>query len=59
MAKKMDADESLMFGQVRELCILAAQGIVKISHDTGIHPTLVAKMFIEVFQEVINKMEKN
>ena len=55
----MDEAEGRMFSQVQELCVLCAKGISKISKDTGIHPELVAKIFIETFQHIINKMEED
>lgn len=56
--EKIDPKDSAMFGQIRELCILCAKGIVKISDESGYPPQLVAKFFIEVFQEILNKMEE-
>lgn len=57
--EKIDSSESRMFEQVRELCVLCAKGIVKISDDTGINPKLIAKFFIEVFQKIIGDMESD
>ena len=58
-ARHMDEAESRMFDQIRELCVLCAKGISKISKDTGIHPELVAKMFIKTFQHIVDEMEED
>ena len=57
--EQMDFDESQMFSQIRELCVLCAKGIVKIADDNHYPPHLVAKFFVEVFQEILRKMEDN
>ena len=56
--EKIDPRESAMFNQIKELCLLCAKGIVKISDATGYPPQLVAKFFVEIFQEILQNMDK-
>lgn len=58
MTEKMSPEESLLFDKVHELCILCAKGIAMIAGDTHTHPKLVAKLFMEVFQTVLDKMDE-
>lgn len=49
-------DEKLMFDEIRQLCITNGKAIDKIAKDTNIPHDLVAKMFIETMQTILNKM---
>ena len=49
-------DEKLMFDEIRQLCITNGKAIDKIAKDTNISHDLVAKMFIETMQTILNKM---
>ena len=57
MTERIDPNESRMFAQIQELCTLCAQGIVKISDDTGYPPKFVTETFVDTFQHILKKME--
>lgn len=46
---------SHLFERVRELCICNAKAIIQISKECNTKPWLVAKLFMEVMQEILNK----
>lgn len=52
-----EMDEKLMFQEVRKLCMANGVAIDKIAHDCNINQFLVAKMFMETMQLILNKME--
>lgn len=47
-----------LFEDIRELCVCCAKGIVIISQRHNENPRLVSKLFLEVFKEIVAKMDK-
>lgn len=54
----MDNIDSKLVDDVRELCICCAKGIVLLSDRYKIHPEVIAKVFIEVFQKILDDMHR-
>ena len=52
-------NEELMFNKIRQLCIANGAAIDKIAKDCNINQDLVAKMFIETMQTILDGMNKN
>lgn len=50
-------DESLMFNKIRELCCYCGFAIDVIAEDCHIPQDMVAKMFLETFRTILEKME--
>lgn len=55
MNAKLNPD---LFEDIRELCICCAQGIVVISKRYNENPQLVSKFFLEVFKEILDRVDK-
>ena len=49
------SNDNHLFERVRELCICNAKAIVQISKECNTKPWLVANLFMEVMQEILNK----
>ena len=49
------SNDNYLFERVRELCICNAKAIVQISKECNTKPWLVANLFMDVMQEIINK----
>ena len=52
-------DETKMFQDVKQLCLCCGVSIEKISQECGINQNLVAKMFMETMQTILNKCKDN
>ena len=50
--------EEKMFMMVKELCKVCGMSIDRIAKECDINQDLVAKMFIETMQTILDKMEK-
>ena len=50
--------EERLFHEVRELCKANGEAIDRIAKDCNINQNLVAKLFIETMQTILNVMEK-
>ena len=50
-------NEKLMFEMVRKLCMANGSAIDRIARETNIPQHLVAKMFVETFTMILNKMD--
>lgn len=51
-------EEKIIFQMIQELCVRCGAAIDMISKKCNINQTLIAKMFIDTFTAIINKMEK-
>jgi len=51
-------NEQLMFNKVRELCIAVGISIDTIGKECGINQDLVAKLFMEVMQSILDDVKK-
>lgn len=47
-----------LFEDIRELCICCAQGIVVISKRYNEDPRVVSKFFLEVFKEILDRIDE-
>lgn len=56
--KVRDPFNPALFEDIRELCVYCAKGIVIVSQRHNENPRLVSKLFLEVFKEIIAKMDK-
>ena len=54
----IEMDEQLMFNEIRELCKANGKAIDRISNDCNIKQDLVAKMFMETMQLILDNMKK-
>ena len=48
----------MTFQMIQELCMRCGAAIDMISKKSNVNQTLIAKMFIDTFTAIINKMEK-
>ena len=55
----IDNMDSKLVEDVKELCICCAKGIVLLSDRYKIHPEVIAKVFIEVFQKILDDMNRS
>lgn len=55
---KNNPNNTKLFEDIRELCIYCAKGIVIISQRHNENPRLVSKLFLEVFKEIVDRVEK-
>lgn len=51
-------EEKIIFQMIQELCMRCGAAIDMISKKCNINQTLIAKMFIDTFTTIINKMEE-
>ena len=49
-------EEELMIDEIRQLCITNGKAIDKIAKDTNISHDLIAKIFIQTMQTILDKM---
>ena len=50
-------EEKLLYDRIKELCLCSGAAVDRIAKECGINQTLVAKMFINTFKLIIDKME--
>lgn len=51
-------DDQKLFGQIRNLCMACGMSIDAIAKDCNINQDLVAKMFLETMQTILDKMQE-
>ena len=51
-------NEKLMFDRVRKLCMANGLAINQIAEECNINQNLVAKFFMVVMQDILDKVEK-
>lgn len=54
----MKTNNTPLFTDIRELCICCARGIVVIANRYNENPRLVSKLFIKLFQEINDQVDK-
>lgn len=51
-------NEDKMLADIKQLCMCCGVGIEKISQESGINQNLIAKMFIETMQMILDKCKE-
>lgn len=54
----MNTNNPELFEDIKELCIYCAKGIAMLSKKHNVSPQLISKLFVEVFQVILQEMEK-
>lgn len=57
MVEKIDPNESKLFDDLQQLCILCTEALVKISDNTKYPPKFVTQMFLNIMQGVLDKID--
>lgn len=47
-----------LFNDIRDLCVYSAKGIAFISKKHDVSPQMISKLYVEVFQKIIEEIEK-
>ena len=55
---RIDKEQDQLVEDVKELCVCCARGIVLLAERYRMNPKIIAKLFIEVFQQIIEEMDK-
>lgn len=52
------SDKELMFDEVKKLTLACGEAIDKIAKDTNINQNLIARLFLETMQSILDKMKE-